>query len=213
MIRPLIHQIWVGNFKLPDREKGFVEQIKTTSGFDHVLWTDQNCPKFPAHIQAAYDRFYSIQNFAFCADLLRMFVVHEMGGFYLDIDFEINPNNSLNDFTGSKGLFLYHNDTDLTIPNNVFGAEKGSTILASCLEKVHIDNTWYGPSWMGITVKNALWLGNNTPQSVVGDAMERIGYTYYNYNEFEKKYARHWSLYSWSPEVWNKMRDESLQKE
>ena len=212
MIPKIIHQIWVGTFKLPKRETAFIEKVKAQyPDYTHYLWTDSNIPTLPPKIKEVYDRFYSIQNFAFCADILRMYVVNTFGGFYFDIDFEFNPENTLNDFIEYDGFFLYHSDADLTIPNNVFGAEPNSKILSFCIDKIQIENTWYGPSWFGITIKNFFWLSNETPQAIVGDMMQRINACYYNYNELEKKYARDWSLYSWSPEVFTKLRDGTFE--
>jgi mannosyltransferase OCH1-like enzyme len=208
MIDKNIHQIWVGSFTMPNRETAFVEKVKAQyPEYTHYFWTDENLPELPENMREVYNRFYSIQNFAFCADMLRVFVVYKFGGYYFDVDFEFNSNNSIDDFSSHNGLFLYHNDTDFTIPNNAFGAERESPILEFCVQSMNSSCGWYGPSWFGMTIKKFLGLPNEIPQAPVAEQLRNHNYEYFHYGKFESQYARHWSLYSWSPEVWNKLKD------
>lgn len=205
MIPKIIHQIWVGDFKLPRREQKLVNEIRDMHPeYEYMFWTVP--PKLPDNVQYWYDKFYSIKNYAFCADLLRIWVVKEFGGFYLDVDFKlVKP---LDDFLNYDGLFLYHNEEDLTIPNNIFGAKKNLDVLNYCIEEIHINYSWYGPSWFGNVVKSSLGFNYETPHAFIKNKMKEKNIEYFVYGIFETNYARHLSLYSWSPEIWNKLNNQ-----
>ena len=205
MIPKIIHQIWVGDFKLPKREQQLTNEIKEMHpDYEYMFWT--SAPTLPDNVQHWYDTFYSMKNYAFCADLLRMWVVKEFGGFYLDVDFRVTK--SLDNFLPYDGLFLYHNEHDLTIPNNVFGAKKDLAVLDYCIQEIRSNNRWYGPSWFGSVVKSSLGLPYETPHEVTKNKMKEKNIEYFMYGVFEDVYARHLSLYSWSPEVWNRLNNQ-----
>jgi mannosyltransferase OCH1-like enzyme len=205
MIPKIIHQIWVGDFKLPKREQKLANEIKEMhSDYEYIFWSSP--PPLSKNIQNWYDKFYSIKNYAFCADLLRIWAVKEFGGFYLDIDFK--PVNSLDDFLNYDGVFLYHNEGDLTIPNNVFGAKKDLDVLEYCTQQINDSNNWYGPSWFGSVVKSSLGYSYETTHEVIKNKMREKNIEYFVYGEFENKYAKHLSLYSWSPEIWNRLNNQ-----
>lgn len=205
MIPKKIHQIWVGDFKMPMREQALVQKMKDAHPqFEHHLWTEPD-PDFPPNLRDWYDKFYAIKNYAFCADLLRLWVVWKRGGFYLDIDFDlVQP---LDPFFENEGVFFYHNDMDHTIPNNIFAAAGGSHALEYCLSQVKPECSWYGPSWFGQTLKDYFGFPYEGPQQPLKEAMAARGILYHEYWEFEVKWARHLSLYSWSPEIWNRLND------
>jgi len=204
MIEKILHQIWVGDFKLPAREKGLIENIKALHpDYEHKLWTSPE--GLPDNVQYWYDKFYSIKNYAFCADVMRIWVVYKYGGFYLDVDFDIKKR--LDPFFEGEGVFFYHNSTDFTIPNNIFAAKSGCKVLEYCVNSVTPECSWYGPSWMGETIKRFLGLEYNSPQDKVKTALFEIGVDYSVYWDFEKSYGKHLSLYSWSPEIWNKLNN------
>jgi len=42
MIPKTIHQIWVGDFKIPLREQSLIEKLKESHpDYDHIFWTDE----------------------------------------------------------------------------------------------------------------------------------------------------------------------------
>jgi mannosyltransferase OCH1-like enzyme len=204
MIPKIIHQIWVGDFKIPEREKKLMKHLRELhDDYEYMFW--QECNDLPPNIQFWYDKFYSIKNYVFCADLLRMWVVYKHGGFYLDIDFDIKQ--KLNSFFEKNGAFFFHNDTDFTIPNNIFVAKKDSPILKYCIDNIKEECSWYGPSWFGKTIKEYLGFTNEVSQEIVKKSLSDMNIDYYVYWDFERIYGRHLSLYSWSPEIWNKLNN------
>lgn len=204
----IIHQIWVGDFLIPNREKKISRKLKDLHpDYKYVLWTEAD--GLPSNVQYWYDIFYKNKNYAFCADLLRIWVVYKWGGMYLDIDFDINKR--LDPLFNYEGVLFYHNDTDYTIPNNLIGGAVGSPILKYCLDSVNENTNWYGPSWFGTTVKNYLQLPYKIPQQSVEDELKKHSIHYHHYYAFEQEYGKHLSLYSWEPKTWERLnRNEQL---
>lgn len=204
----IIHQIWVGDFLIPHREQQLAQQLKELHpDYEYILWRE--APELPQNIQYWYDRFYSMKNYVFCADLLRVWVVYNFGGFYLDIDFDIKKR--LDPIFEHQSVLFYHNDTDFTIPNNLIGGTKGSPLLKHCLDGVSEYTSWYGPSWFGEVVKNYLGLPYEIPQSPVSIALAEHGVHYHQYWDFEQTYGKHLSLYSWEPKTWERLnKNEQL---
>ena len=200
----IIHQIWVGDFKIPLREKKLMQNIKELhSDYEYKLWIEAE--DLPPNLQNCYDIFYKIKNYAFCADILRLWVVYKYGGFYLDIDFDIKKR--LDPFFENKATFFYHNDIDFTIPNNIFCSQSGNELLKYCIDNIDNQNSWFGPSWLGAMVKKYLGLDYETPQNEVSNKLKEKNIEYSIYHEFEQEYGKHLSLYSWSPEIWNRLNN------
>ena len=52
----IIHQIWVGEYEMPNKEKYFLERCKKINpDFIHILWTNENLPILPEKVQAHCD--------------------------------------------------------------------------------------------------------------------------------------------------------------
>jgi mannosyltransferase OCH1-like enzyme len=205
MVEKIIHQIWVGTFKIPLREKQYVQSIKSLNpNIEHILWGDID-NEMPDNLKKWYNKFYNIKNYAFCADILRIWVVYKYGGIYLDVDFNISK--PLDNIFCSNGTLFYHNDTDFTIPNNIFAFKKESSILEYCINSINEDNSWYGPSWFGSIIKKYLGIEYASDQSTVMNKLYDYGILYKIYYQFELTYGKHMSLYSWSPEIWNRLND------
>lgn len=204
MIPKIIHQIWVGDFKMPLREQELIKKTKDMHpDYEYIFWTSVNKEELPENARTAYNIFYDRKDFVFCADILRIWAVYNYGGFYLDVDWELK--NKLDDFLNFDNAFWYHNDMDFTIPNNVFGAKKESDIFKFCLNQ--INPNWNGPSWFGAVVKDYLNLPYEIKQNLVEDALKNKNSGYFNYGVFETNYAKHLSLYSWEPKTWEKLNN------
>jgi mannosyltransferase OCH1-like enzyme len=205
----IIHQIWIGDFKMPLREQALTQKIKLLHpDYEYKLWTDLDIKEelLPENMNEVYHEFYEQKQYVFCADLLRIYLVYKYGGFYLDVDFDVKqPLDKF--FVDNKGYLFHHNDEDFTIPNNLICMEKESPILKYCIEKMNRYCKWYGPSWLGTVVKEFLHLPYETPHNDVKLALEAYNVTFYPYNTFENKYASHLSLYSWEHKTWEKLKN------
>jgi len=116
----IIHQIWVGPYEIPNKEKYFLERNKEINKtFQHILWTNDNLPKLPEGIKKHFDFFYNRKDYAFVADVLRIFFIKEYGGFYLDID--NRPNETIDDLNIENYNGILPHFDEFTVGNTFFG--------------------------------------------------------------------------------------------
>jgi mannosyltransferase OCH1-like enzyme len=198
----IIHQIWIGPYKMPNRDRGFVEETKEkNSQWQHILWQNYNLPILPEKIQRIYNFFEEHEDYAHQADILRLFLIKEYGGIYLDIDFKcINGFNNTN-FELYDSLFCYHGGDDYTMPNGILGSSKDSKIMNFIYEQIdEAKGMWFGPSWFGEQVKKYFNLDYETPHSTTKKILEENNINYLLFSELEHNYFKHLALYSWSPE-------------
>ena len=150
----IIHQIWVGPYEIPDREKYFIQKnAEINSNFKFILWKDNNLPQLPTKISKICNNFYKRKDYAFVADAIRIFLVWKYGGLYMDVD--MRPNNSIDELCleNYNGFFAYHNE--FTVPNGYFGCAKQSGFinhLYNLLLKSKIGQD-YMPFWFNSGVK------------------------------------------------------------
>ncbi len=203
----IIHQIWVGPYRIPKREQGFMADIQHAHPLhEHRLWTDANLPPMPEAVRATYDMFGRLKDYALQADVLRVHVVYEFGGTYLDLDLENTGGLDALDLDAKAGFFCGHWGDDYTIPNTAFGAEKGNAIIGYLRDRIVPTYNWYGPSWMGDTVKKRYDWPRETDHDLLKSRLESENFRYVRWSVFEAKHFRHHGLYSWAPE--NKARFE-----
>lgn len=197
----IIHQIWVGPYEMPDREKAFVAKVKgMNKTYEHRLWTNDNLPELPDNLKDLYEKFEAAEDYAHQADILRIFLIAEYGGIYMDVDFDCVGSIDNTDLSQSNGLFFYHGGNDYTMPNGIFGLSKSSEIAQYLLDSVQPNTGWYGPSWLGDKVKEFLGFDRETEHEKVKQELDKLGIKYIMFPYWETKFFRHHALYSWSPE-------------
>ena len=197
----IIHQIWVGPYEMPDRERLFVQMVKDKNKtYEHKLWTNDNIPELPDNLKELYQKFELAEDYAHQADILRIFLIAKYGGIYMDVDFHCVGSLDNTDLSQSNGFFCYHGGNDYTMPNGVFGLSKSAEIAQFLLDSVQPDNGWYGPSWLGDKVKEFLGFNRETDHELVKQGLDNIGIKYIMFPYWETKFFRHHALYSWSPE-------------
>lgn len=88
-IPKIIHQIWLGS-PLPERYKKWVATWQSLGpDWKYILWTDKEVETFQFPQRKFYDH---ATNWGAKSDILRMEILKQQGGLYVDIDFEcINP--------------------------------------------------------------------------------------------------------------------------
>lgn len=125
MIPKIIHYCWFGGNPKPQlAEKCFASWKKYCPDYEIKEWNEESydLSKAPLYVRQAYEA----KKWAFVTDYVRLHVVYEHGGIYLDTDVELvqSPNRFLNypAFFGFEGT--YSVATGLG-----FGAEKKSVIL------------------------------------------------------------------------------------
>jgi mannosyltransferase OCH1-like enzyme len=199
MIPKIIHQIWVGPNKMPEREAGFVEEVKAMHpDYHHMFWTDEFDTGMPEAMQKQYEARYNEGKWAWCADILRIWVVSLYGGFYLDVDFK--PLQRLDSLLKYDAVLCYHphDHTDLTIVNGAFGAAQYHPMLKYCADSIGSSSWWVGPQWMGETVRKYWKIPMDYPQNLFLQKLQEHNISYMSWKTFEEQFAKHFSLYSWS---------------
>ena len=84
-IPPIFHQIWVGPKPFPEKYKKWQKTWQTMPGWRYKLWTDKDLDDFPF---VNRDLFLKEKNMGARADILRMEILYQEGGVYIDTDFE-----------------------------------------------------------------------------------------------------------------------------
>ncbi len=87
------------------------------SGWTYLLWTDQNVPKMPKHAQDLYEHFYKEQRYCYASDILRYYLLVEHGGVYIDCDFQLSENGSLDLLPLDKNTILVNQRKQSSRPN------------------------------------------------------------------------------------------------
>lgn len=131
MIPRIIHYCWFGRKEKPEKAKKCIDSWKK-HGADYEIreWNEDNislndCPQY---VQDAY----SEKKYAFVTDYVRLKVLFEYGGFYMDTDVELLK--SLDAFRSDKAVIGFENDLFVN-SGQMLAAEVGHPILAEMMER------------------------------------------------------------------------------
>ncbi|MBR2553962.1 MAG: glycosyl transferase [Aeriscardovia sp.] len=129
MIPKIIHYCWFGRNPMSKLAKKCIRSWKRKCrGYDIIEWNENNfdIQSSPLYVQQAYEA----KKWAFVTDYVRLKVVFEHGGIYLDTDVEIIKN--LDSFLGYHAFFGFEDGKHIATGLG-FGAEKGTEILAELM--------------------------------------------------------------------------------
>ncbi len=125
MIPKKIHYCWFGNgTKPPLAERCLDSWHKYCPDYEIIEWNEGNydTSSAPLYVRQAYEN----KKWAFVTDFVRLHVVYEEGGIYLDTDVELIK--SLDSFLNYSAFFGFE-DNYLVATGLGFGAEKGASVL------------------------------------------------------------------------------------
>lgn len=203
MIPKNIHQIWIGPNPVPVQCIKYMNSVKAIhQDYSHFFWTNTNLPTLPPLVKEQFERYGKIKKYAFQADILRYFLLHEYGGIYLDIDFEIKKN--LEPLI-SKSITIvgppYNIDNrDIHwIANSFFAANIGNPILCEILQTLK-NEPYHGPIFFASKVKKFLQLSPNKTTCTKDIQEACIDNNFINFVDssiFFKEYTTHHALKSW----------------
>ena len=127
-----IHYVWVGPKPIPEADQTYIETWqKQNPGFRINKWNEKNVDhsKYPL-VQKALDE----KRYALASDIIRMIVIYEKGGIYLDTDVELvkgfEPLLEHDGFAGWESNFWF--------TTAVFGAKKHSPWIAKILKRYEL---------------------------------------------------------------------------
>ena len=125
MIPKTIHYCWFGHASMPVLAKRCMASWrKYCPDYEIIEWNEDNydIESAPLYVRQAYEK----GKWAFVTDYVRLWVVWNQGGVYLDTDVElIKP---LDSFLSYSAFFGFE-DNNLIATGLGFGAEKGSSVL------------------------------------------------------------------------------------
>ena len=128
-IPKIIHHIWLGS-PIPKRYKYFINTWKSKNPeWKFIFWDDNKLNDFEMVNKDLYDR---LKNYGAKSDIARLEVLYQMGGFYLDTDFEclnkIDESLLFNDFIAGTAFNFFPE-----LCNAFIAAKPSSRFILKCL--------------------------------------------------------------------------------
>ena len=131
MIPKIIHYCWLSTDPIPENLQEYLgiwkEKLKD---YEFMLW---NFDRFDINSSAWVRESFENKKYAFTADFIRLHAIYNYGGVYMDLDVEMLT--TFNSFTELRTMIGFekegHEGDRLEV--GVFGAEKKSSWIKSCL--------------------------------------------------------------------------------
>lgn len=156
-IPKIIHQIWVGPNTPPAHFKAWQESILALHpDWEYKLWTDKDVAELTMINQRHYD---AETNYGAKADILRLELLDQFGGVYIDIDFQflkpLDQLHSLCDFYIGFFQVIYMRGR-ARINNGILASAQGHPIVKTLIEEIGKNRDQYPDlsSWSGILARN-----------------------------------------------------------
>lgn len=181
MIPKIIHQIWVG-----DEKKMPKKHIETWKRFHpdwiHLLWTENDISKLNLINLDKYDKYYKEKCYNGAANVLRVEIINQFGGIYIDADSICT--NSMDDLCELDFFAVYSPNIKGRVGNAFFGSVKNHQILTDYIKEIG-KLTKIHPSWSTT--------GGTTFGKVIKkfNAIDKVlpSYTFYTKNSSNKPIA------------------------
>lgn len=134
-----IHYCWFGRNPKPDlAEKCIKSWKKHCPDYEIIEWNEDNfdISACPVYVRQAYEA----KKWAFVTDYVRLKVVYDHGGIYMDTDVELKK--SLDSLLNHQAYFGFEDGVHVATGLG-FGAEKGNNVVCCMLED-YSDAQFYG---------------------------------------------------------------------
>ncbi|MDD6808015.1 MAG: glycosyltransferase [Oscillospiraceae bacterium] len=131
MIPKKIHYCWFGGKALPNEVKNCIKTWeKYCPDYEIIEWNEKN---FDVNTHPFLKKAYESKKWAFVSDYVRLKVVYEEGGIYLDTDVELLKNL---DFLLENDFFIGVQQSQKCVTTGLgFGAEKNNQVVFNMLQK------------------------------------------------------------------------------
>ncbi|HDR7959573.1 TPA: mannosyltransferase [Bacillus wiedmannii] len=209
-IPKIIHYCWFGGKEKPDHIKKYMKTWDGLKDYKIVEWNEKT---FDIDNNKFVKDAYEGGKWAFVSDYVRLKVLYEHGGIYLDTDVELSKN--FNDILNNDMFlgFIY----DCSIGTAVIGAKPKHPLIKELLD-IYEEITFCDNSYIGFTVKRfpnvklinnndlfTLFLLNRFKEFKLNNKYQKLdGLAIYPKNYFEvqpifgSKYTVHWCEGSWT---------------
>lgn len=132
-IPKVIHYCWFGEKEIPKQQKKWMESWKKyCPDYEIIEWNESN---YDVHKSMYMSQAYDLKKWAFVTDYVRMDIIHEYGGVYLDTDVELLKNIDV--LLMNDSFCGFENSTYVNFGSGI-GAKKGNQILRELKE--HFDS-------------------------------------------------------------------------
>ena len=225
MIPKTIHYCWFGRNSLPKEAEHCVRSWKKhCPDYEIIRWDEDNfdIQSCPLYVRQAYEA----KKWAFVSDYVRLKLVYDYGGIYMDTDVELlkRPDELLR----YRAYFGFENDGKHINTGLGFGAQKGERLLARMMEDYEDipfvkENGEYDETTCPVkNTKAFLEIGleqNDTWQVLQGDILILpreflcpVGYWHHTDCITDRSISVHWYTATWLPEEYRQERTKKLKK-
>jgi len=127
MIEKKIHGVWLGRMKPSTVEERIANWKEVCPDYEIIIWSEDN---FDINKNLFCKQAFEKKKWAFASDYIRLNVLYNHGGIYLDSDVEVlQPFDKFLHLSAFVGF-----EDDRLISTAVIGAEKGHTLIKKLLE-------------------------------------------------------------------------------
>lgn len=128
MIPKIIHYCWFGGNPIPDEAKKYMESwLKYCPDYEIIEWNESN---FDINENNYCREAYEAKKWAFVTDYVRLKVLYEYGGFYMDTDVEVvKPLDPLREYNAVSGY-----ESNKGISTGIIGATAQNEWIKFLLE-------------------------------------------------------------------------------
>lgn len=204
MIPKIIHQIWLGDKRIPKHIIEYINEINEThKEYTYYFWTDANLPKMPNELAEVYD---SLEHPAMKSDLLRVYVLYLYGGIYLDVDYKLISHLDKLNLANKDAYVVCHKAEEIdNINNSIYISAKNGGLINFMLKNITEKQQWLGPHWYAECLFKYLNLENNTSHIKIMDACVNNNMGFVDWDYLNENIVNHNFLASWYPNSeWNK---------
>lgn len=130
----VFHQIWVGTKPFPQEYKLWQKTWQNVPGWQYKLWTDEDVEKLEFPNKQLY---FAEKNMGARADILRIELLYQYGGVYVDADFELLKSEFFDALNTSYDFYCGLSPLDqetLVINNALIGSIAQHPVIAACRE-------------------------------------------------------------------------------
>ena len=145
-IPKIIHYVWFGGKELPQAaQKCIASWKKYLPDYEIKEWNEQN---FDVTVNRFCYEAYKAKKYAFVSDFIRIYVLYNYGGIYMDVDVEVvKPFDEK--FLGCESFSGY--ETSKTIPTGIMGSCKGQKFFGKILEYYEKESFINGDGTLNMT--------------------------------------------------------------
>ncbi len=130
MIPKKIHYCWFGRGDKSSKMQKCMESWKNIcSEYEIIEWNEDN---FDIHLNKYTEMCYEQKKYAFLSDYVRLLIIYEHGGIYLDTDVEVI--RSLDELLNNKAYFGFE-DNEHVNTGVGFGAEARNEVVKSMINE------------------------------------------------------------------------------